>query len=362
MSRVLLVGKGAPDRGGIPTFLSWLCAGEVGRRHEVTFLNLAHTGTPEGGAVTAGNVKRTLHDAWRVWRCARGQDVVHVNSAGVPAVTVLRAGLLAAAGRVRGCGVVLHVHGGNLGAWLDTRPRRALMRLGLAPAHRVVAVWRSGHDALQAVVGPSRLRLVPNGIDTTLFRPMDRTSGVPRVLYVGLLTPRKGVLDLLRASRMLHEEGMEHELALLGGTPDEGPAAARPVLEAAEGRAVLLGTRPPEQMAEAYAAADVFCLPSWWEAMPMSVLEAMASGLPVVATDVGDVPEMVADGHAGFVVPVKSPEEVAAALRKLLQDPERRRVMGAAARDRVERRYSAESAARAVCAVLDEATSARRRG
>ena len=75
MSRVLLVGKGAPDRGGIPSFLDGLRSGELSRRHAIDFLNLAHAGTPEGGAVTWGNLRRTLTDATPTRRrsgCAGG--------------------------------------------------------------------------------------------------------------------------------------------------------------------------------------------------------------------------------------------------------------------------------------------------
>src|SRR5680860_1056697 len=79
MSRVLLVGKGAPDRGGIPSFLNDLHSGELSRLHELTFLNVAHHGTPEGGDVSAGNVLRTLKDAAAVWRSAKGHDVVPLS-------------------------------------------------------------------------------------------------------------------------------------------------------------------------------------------------------------------------------------------------------------------------------------------
>ncbi|MGH2726269.1 MAG: glycosyltransferase, partial [Actinomycetota bacterium] len=78
---------------------------------------------------------------------------------------------------------------------------------------------------------------------------------------------------------------------------------------------------------------DVFCLPSWFEAMPLSILEAMASGLPVVATDVGDVRRIVEHGVTGLVVPAKRPELLADALGQLLTDPGKRRAMGAAGRD-----------------------------
>ena len=355
MSSVLLVGKGAPDRGGIPTFLGGIESGPLARRHEIEFLNLAHRDTPEGGVVSWGNLRRTAADAWLVWSRARGHDVVHINSALAPTVTVLRAGLLALAGRLRGSRVIVHAHGGNIETYLTRPATRLVMRLAMAPASVVVACWTSGYDALAAALGANRVRLVLNGVDTDRFRPSaGRWHEPPTVLYVGLLTPRKGVVDLVEASRMLQAEGIRHELRLLGGTPDEGPAAAQPVLEAARGHAELLGTRSPDEMPGEYAEADVFCLPSWWEAMPLSVLEAMAAGLPVVATDVGEVGRIVAEGRTGLVVAKQSPEQLAQALRKLLTDPEASQRMGREARSRVEERFSAQVTADAIDGIYAE--------
>jgi glycosyltransferase involved in cell wall biosynthesis len=353
VSKVLLVGKGYPDRGGIPTFLHTLQGGELGQLHDLTFLNVAHFGTPEGGEVTVGNIGRTLQDARRVFRMAKGQDVVHIHSALAPAVTVARAGLLAAAGRVRGAKVVVHAHGGNIETWLTSRRTRLLMRLAMLPASHVVAVWSAGERTLARALGPAKVSLIDNGVDVARFVPAAVDHHPPRILYVGLLTPRKGVLDLIEASRLLKEDGVDHELLLVGGMPDEGPEAAAPVLAAADGVARLLGTRPPEEMPAAYADADVFCLPSWWEAMPLSVLEAMSAGLPVVASDVGDVSRLVTP-TCGAVVPVKDPVRLAAALRALLVDPELRRQQGEASRKRAVDAFSSSATALAIDRVFHD--------
>ncbi len=354
MSRVLLVGKGAPDRGGIPTFLETLLGSQLAEEHELRFLNVAHMGTPEGGRATLGNVRRTLRDTAAVWRAARGRDIVHIHSALSPGVTVVRAALLALAGRARGCAVVIHAHGGNVQTWLTTPWRRVVMRLAMLPAQRVVAVWTAGHETLCTVLPEARVALIDNGVPVERFAAPDAGHAIPRVLYVGLLTPRKGVVELLAASRLLHDRDVPHEIWLVGGTPDEGPAAEAEVLAALEGTVRLMGTRPPEQMPAAYAEADVFCLPSWWEAMPLSVLEAMAAGLPVVATDVGDVRRAVADGVTGYVVPVRDPERLASALEGLLTDSALRRRMGTAARARVTEMFSSSVTAREVSALYGE--------
>jgi glycosyltransferase involved in cell wall biosynthesis len=129
----------------------------------------------------------------------------------------------------------------------------------------------------------------------------------------------------------------------VGGTPDEGAAAENLVRMAAATRSIeLMGAVPPEDMPGIYAAADIFCLPSWWEAMPLSLLEAMAAGLPVVATAVGDVARVVEDEVSGMLVPPRDSTRLAAALVCLLLDPEMRERLGRSARARVEGHFSAE--------------------
>lgn len=344
--RVLLVGKSYPDRGGIPTFLEMLRGGALAERHDVRLLNVAHDGVRQGGKFTTGNIGRTVRDALDVRKHGRRADVVHIHSALAPAVTVVRAGLLALAGRSRGCTVVVHAHGGNIQTWLTTPLRRAVMRLAMAPAHSVVAVWTAGETALRDVLPAGKVTLIDNGV------PLDRVpepgppNDPPRILYVGLLTPRKGVLDLVEASRILRERGADHELHLLGGAPDEGPEAEAAVRDNLPPWVTLLGTRDPADMPAEYAAADIFSLPSWWEAMPLSILEAMAGGLPVVGTDVGDIGRAIDDGVTGRVVPVQDPSALADALEPLVRDVTVRREMGAAGRRRVEEHFAADVTAR----------------
>jgi glycosyltransferase involved in cell wall biosynthesis len=325
--------------------------------YDVVFLNLAEGARREGGRLSWGNATRTFTDAARVFRAARRGDVVHVHSALAPTVTALRAGLLVRAARLRGARTVVHAHGGRLIDSLTTPARRALAHRTLAPADAVIAVSTRVQDVLlESGLDPDRVRYLANGVSVDRFAdvPSSRPHDPPRVLFVGGLTPRKGVLDLLAASSMLLDEGVRHELWLVGGMPDEGAESHRQVLDAVPPHAELKGQVDPADMADVYAAADVFCLPSWWEAMPLTVLEAQAAGLPVVATDVGDVASMVVDGTTGHLVPARDRAALAGALRSLLVDEDRRAEMGAQALRHVREGFAVETMLRDLAEVLDE--------
>ncbi len=290
-------------------------------------------------------------------RTVRRGDVVHVHSALAPTVTALRAGSLLVAGRLRGGATVLHAHGGRLAQQPPQGRQRRLTALALRAADVVVPVAEVVREALTRLgVAPDRMRLVTNGVDVDRFagaEPREPRGTTPRVLFVGGLTSRKGVLDLGAASDALRERGVEHELWIAGGVPDEGDEAHDGVLRDLPRDARLLGAVAPEDVAAVYASCDVFCLPSWWEAMPLTVLEAQAAGLPVVASAVGDVPLMVEDGVTGRVVPARDVAALTHALGELLTDPGLRERMGRRAQDHA-RQHDQRDTIRSLATLFDE--------
>ena len=352
-------------------FIESLQSGPLSEDVDFSFLNLTRQGDMgKGGSFTFGNLRRSLADLWSVFRRAVGADIVHLHTSLAPASTMLRSGALAAVARLRRRTVVVHAHGGRLPTWIERRGARSLTKVSMTPVSSIVAVSRGVATTLADVMGNDRVTLVTNGIDPSAFtKPAAGVQGTacepgdPRVLYVGHLSRRKGVLDLCDASRLLRARGIAHEVALAGGRPDEGTAEHELVSAALDDTVVALGTILHERIAPIYHSARVFCLPSWWEAMPLSILEAMAAELPVVATTVGDVPQVIVDGITGLLVEPRRPDLLAAALESLLLDPERCAAMGRAGRQRVERHFSLAQSHRRIAelyATLVDASTNRR--
>jgi glycosyltransferase involved in cell wall biosynthesis len=156
-----------------------------------------------------------------------------------------------------------------------------------------------------------RLRVIPMGVDEDVFRPRPQSEarrllGLPEeeriVLFVGRPTPEKGIEVLEHAL-----DGLGNGIRVVAVGPPGPP-----------GRIEYVGPEPPERVALWLGAADALCLPSFAEAMPVSVVEALASGRPVVASDVGGIAQQVDDGRTGLLVPPGDPGALAGALREAL--------------------------------------------
>jgi glycosyltransferase involved in cell wall biosynthesis len=338
--RVLLVGKGPPESGGIPAFLKAVLESRLSGTYRLELCNLSDPDADEGGRFSASNVRRTIR---RVWSAARGSDVVHIHTALSPTMTCLRAGALALVGRLRGARVLVHVHGGQVAGWMIGPVRRAATRLALTPAASVITVCEAGRDALQDVLGPERVSLIDNGVEVEALPSRTVTTReAPRIVFAGLISERKGLLELFEAARRLRLDGVAHELVVAGGNHEEGPAEEARVRELGADVAVFTGQLDRPAVLELLASADVACLPSWVEAMPLVLLEAMAAGVPVVATPVGDISRLVQHAETGMLVPPKDVDALTVALRTLLEDPSERARLGAAGKHHVAANFSLE--------------------
>ena len=192
-----------------------------------------------------------------------------------------------------------------------------------------------------------KLGIVHCGVDPDHFVVPDRAAhdeGRMRVLCVGRLVPEKGQAVLLEAVEQLQRRGVAVELRLVG----EGPSRAALEREVARRRLAevvqLVGAVGQDEILAAYAWADVFCLPSFAEGVPVVLMEAMSTELPVVTTRIAGIPELVEDGLTGIVVAPGRADDVAEALHRLAKDAELRRTYGAAARRRVEEHFRSSTA------------------
>lgn len=332
--------------GGAQTYVTQLLPA-LGEHYEVTVA--AHGPGPLRDAARAAgarfvplrHVRRDLHplrdllgllELVALIRRER-PDIVHANSSKVGVLGRLAA--FAAGTPVR----VFTVHGWAFKAYagLTAALYRWSDRL-LAPLTTVticVSETERAAGLAAKTCRPGRTVVITNAIDVGAAPQAQLAGDPPRILTVGRLAAPKDPLTLVRALPALRPR--EYSLAFVGGGRDQ-PLVEQAVRErGVAGRVTLLGER--HDVPELLESADIFVLASRSEGAPLSVLEAMAAGLPVVASDVGGVAELVADGETGLLVPAGDAAALAGALARLLDDPGLRRRMGAAARARARERF-----------------------
>jgi len=179
-----------------------------------------------------------------------------------------------------------------------------------------------------------RLQIVPNGIDVDRFS-VPRATGRTRktMLFVGRLEPRKGFDDAVRAFEALARSYPNLDLHVVGTGPAQD--AIRRLAPSVRDRVVMLGTLPSENLPDRYAAADLFVAPSTGrESFGVVLLEAMAAGLPIVASDIDGYREVVRHEREGLLVPPSDPAAVAGAVARLIRDDVLARRLGGAGRIR----------------------------
>ncbi len=248
----------------------------------------------------------------------------------------------AAATRV-GARHVITMHGGlyYASAWR----RRAALRWAAQRSDALVGVSLATARALDQTLGGGRHRaaVVPNGIPqrsgvrARVRRELSISPTALLLVAVGNLYPVKGHAVLLDALAMLGDRA-EWRLAIAGRGEEESSLRARASAAGIASRVHLLGFR--DDIPDILAAGDIFVMPSLSEGLPLALVEAMSFGLPVVVTRVGGVPEVVTDGVEALLVPPSDAAALAAALRTLIDDADRRRRMGEAGRARAQRDYA----------------------
>jgi glycosyltransferase involved in cell wall biosynthesis len=240
------------------------------------------------------------------------------------------------------------------GGLVAPRPhQRALTRVATRHVDAVIAVSTSQVEPLEAL-GYRRVTVVPNGVFAGSLADVDPSPELEGLGFAALsvsgLRPEKRVDVFIEAIRTARQSNPQ----IRGYVAGEGREEERLAPLARDAGVELLGVRP--DALDLMRGASAVCLTSEAEALPMSVLEAMALERPVVATDVGGTREVVLDGETGYLVEPGDSAAVARALTQLAEDPARARAMGVAGRRRQQERFSGEAMVDGYLAALEEIT------
>ena len=232
--------------------------------------------------------------------------------------------------------------------WLFKTP---ISKLVLRRADVVIALTEDMKTEMQKIYSRD-VAVIPNGIDLESYEDLPTKEASRQrlalnnndkiILFVGTLRPVKGLKYLIQAMNMVRQKDTKARLMLIGyGEERQSLEGLVKELDLGD-RVTFVGKVPNEKVPEYMAASDIFVLPSLSEGFPVVILEAMASGLPIVATKVGGLPEIVKDGENGFLVKPRGPEELADKVLALLENEELRRGMIRNNRNKVQQ-YSWEN-------------------
>ncbi|RSN24017.1 glycosyl transferase [Streptomyces sp. WAC 05977] len=364
-----LAALGGVDAGGQNVHVAELSAALSRQGHDVTVYTrrenrrvAATVETPDGYRVVhvpagparklpkdellphMGEFGRVLRSRWAKDR----PDVVHAHfwMSGLASILAAKDLGIPVTQTFHALGVVKRRYQGKK----DTSPpeRIRLERMIAKQADRVIATCSDEVFELVRMGLPrSRASVVPCGVDLTEFTPDGETAprtARHRIVSVGRLVPRKGFDLAIAALPSLPDT----ELVIAGG-PDSGPLAGAPEVRRLQAiadragvadRVRLPGLVSRKNMPALLRSADAVVCTPWYEPFGIVPLEAMACGVPVVATAVGGLTDTVVDGVTGLLVPPRSPKDLAGALRRLLGDASTRESFGIAGTDRVRARYS----------------------
>jgi len=337
---VLMVGSHAQRViGGIATMIQTILTSPVAEQFEIEHIASVVDGT-KGQKLWA--VTNAL-GRYLMRLVTRRVSLVYIHVGGDKSVYRKSAFILL--GKLFGRRLLLHCHGGNMARYYHSRSAlgRWYLRFVLRMGDRVLVVSGAMQEGLQRFLPGADVHVLPNAVNVPALSEVSppSTAREPvRVLYLGHFLRLKGIYDLVEAIPRI-KAGASDTKFLLCGLHE-----VKQVRDLCQRTGVMpwvehLGPVPFEERWAVLRRADIFVLPSYEEGLPVTVLEAMAVGLPIVTTPVGGIPKVIQDGVNGFLIQPGDIEGLAACVLRLAKDPALRHQMGETNRARMAEEFGA---------------------
>lgn len=321
------VSTSRTTRGGIGSYIRNAEGTALWRRWNIT-----HISTHRDGSLVERLTAFLLGSARLGMALLRRPDIVHMHASARG--SFFRKAILVRFCRAARVPVVLHIHSSEFDEFYAGlgRVARRLVRRTLRDSAVVIALGPHWREKIRAIAPGADVRPLSNGVSYRRPSPVEQPDDGVHVVFVGQIGERKGTFRLLEAWGALHrpDDGTQSRLTIAG---DGAVGRARELRDKLPDPSSIEihSWLQPHDVAGLLDSAHVLVLPSTHEGQPMAVIEAMARGLCIVASDVGGIPDLIRDGSTGVLVPADDPDRLAAALRRVIDDVALRRELGSAA-------------------------------
>lgn len=340
---VLTVGPSPDLVGGMSSVINQMTRLDFAGRYAIECFPITLSSSSEESS--AHRIARHVSQRLRLGRILRERDfaIVHIHTCS--GFSFHRCAWDLRVARRHGAKTVLHMHGAQFDNYVDRASglEKRLIRHALQSADRVVALSARWHQVLLSAAPKARIEIIENAVDPAPAQRQRPCNGPCRFLTLARMDAWKGIDDLLDAASLMQRRGMDFRLTLAG---PEGSAGDRRQIQGKidardlTSRVVYVGTVMGAEKEHLLEATDVYVQPSHHEGMPISILEALAHEVPVVATRVGAIPEIIDDDVHGLIVPARDPGALAQAMGTLVVDVPRRLALGSAGLTLAKSRFS----------------------
>lgn len=343
---VLLLGPHRSAVSGVSTHLNLLMGSALAEEYEVVHFQVGSEGRDEGAI---GKALRLLLSPFFLAASIvfRHVSIVHINTS-LNTRAYWRDIAYLAIAKAFGARVVYQVHGGELPQkfFAGSRILTGFLRWTLGLPDVVVVLAQVELTAYREFIPRQDVVVLPNGIDCRPYNAVPTVESTPdtplRLVYIGRVAREKGLYETLQGMRLARELGVDARLVIAGAGGEEQRLRRYAQALGIAQRVCFAGPVFGVDKVKLLAGADVMVLPSYSEGLPYALLEAMAAGIPVIATPVGAIPDVVTDGIHGFLVPTRDGKSIAESLAVLAGDRERLSWMSRACRRRIRAAFSIE--------------------
>ncbi len=338
--RVLVTGAIPPPMGGVAFYYQTLLHSSLAQLVDLHFVQtssqkreLSNTGKP-----TLSNLFYAMADCWNFTRMLVTTHPQIVDIGTSYGFSFIKNSICAAISRVFGCRVLIHPHCSVAVLYYERSKLWKSIFLKVMRLTDGMIVLSKEWFQLKSIMADNQMYYLPVAIDISPYSDIaefhlsdNKNSSAEKVLYLGYIGKAKGSFDLLEAAISIRDRHVPLSIDVVGGAlnPDEFQRLKEQIISTKMENRVTLHplTVGPEKF-DFFKKAEIFIFPSHYEGMPIAVLEAMACGLPVIATKVGGVPDLIQDGVNGILIEPGKPEQLAAALISLVNDGHLRNKLG----------------------------------